>query len=164
MPSTQPTPQDLAFLRRAIALARTAREQGRHPFGSLVADAQGEVIATALNNAVLPNGDPTQHAEMLACAFAAKVAGPAQLAQATLYTSTEPCAMCAGGIYWSGIGRVVYALAETGLLRFTGAHAGNPTLNLPCREVFARGQRSTIVLGPLLEEEAAEVHEGFWDR
>jgi tRNA(Arg) A34 adenosine deaminase TadA len=84
------------------------------------------------------------------------------LGRATLYSSAEPCAMCAGGIYWSGIGRVVYALSEHRLLEITGAHPANPTLSLPCREVFARGQRHIEVLGPLLEDEAAEVHRGFW--
>ena len=70
--------------------------------------------------------------------------------------------MCAGAIYWTGIGRVVYALPETGLLAFTGSHRENPTLDLPCREVFARGQRPVAVSGPFLEEEAAAVHQGFW--
>jgi tRNA(Arg) A34 adenosine deaminase TadA len=157
-----PTSQDLAFLRRAIALAAQARAQGRHPFGSLVVDADGQVIATAINNAVPPAGDPTQHAEMLASACAARKLSPSDLACCTLYTSAEPCAMCAGGIYWTGIGRVVYALAESSLLRLTGAHAENPTLDLPCREVFARGQRPIEVIGPLLEEEAAIVHQRFW--
>jgi tRNA(Arg) A34 adenosine deaminase TadA len=72
--------------------------------------------------------------------------------------------MCAGAIYWTGIGRVVFALAEAGLFQFTGNDAENPTLDLPCREVFARGQRPIEVLGPLLEDEAAVVHEGFWRR
>ena len=70
--------------------------------------------------------------------------------------------MGAGTIYWTGIGRVVFALAETGLLRYTGNDLENPTLDLPCREVFARGRRPTIVAGPLLEEEAGKVHEGSW--
>jgi tRNA(Arg) A34 adenosine deaminase TadA len=70
--------------------------------------------------------------------------------------------MCAGAIYWIGIGRVVFALAETGLLRYTGSHEENPTLDLPCREVFARGQRQIAVAGPFLEDEAGKVHEGFW--
>jgi tRNA(Arg) A34 adenosine deaminase TadA len=158
----EPTAEDLSFLRRAIALARAARDEGRHPFGAIVVDAAGDVIATAMNNSVPPLGGPTQHAEMLACAYAAHDHTPAQLAGATLYTSTEPCAMCAGGIYWCGIGRVVFGLAESGLLRITGANAENPTLDLPCREVFARGQRPIVVLGPLLEDESATVHEGFW--
>jgi tRNA(Arg) A34 adenosine deaminase TadA len=84
------------------------------------------------------------------------------LAGATLYSSAEPCAMCAGAIYWSGIGRVVYALSETRLLGLTGDHPENLTLRLPCREVFARGQRAVEVIGPLLEDEAAAAHAGFW--
>ena len=70
--------------------------------------------------------------------------------------------MCAGGVYWSGIARVVYGLSETRLLSLTGNHLENPTLSLPCREVFSRGTRRIIVLGPLIEDEAAEHHLGFW--
>jgi len=156
--------QDLVFLRRAIELAREARADGRHPFGSLIVNERGETVVESLNNAVRPKGDPTQHAETVACSAAARLLGEAELAKCTLYTSTEPCAMCAGAIYWTGIGRVVFALAETGLLNFTGNDAENPTLDLPCREVFARGQRLIEVVGPLLEDEAAAVHEGFWSR
>ena len=154
--------QDLVFLRQAIELAREARNDGRHPFGSLIVNEHGETIVTARNNAVRPAGDPTQHAEMLACAQAGKLFSESVLAKSSLYTSTEPCAMCAGAIYWTGIGRVVFALAETGLMRYTGSHEQNPTLDLPCREVFARGQKPIVVAGPLLEEEAGKVHEGFW--
>jgi len=156
------TPADEAFLRRAIELAREARAAGRHPFGSLIVDAAGAIVVESRNNAVPPAGDPTQHAELLACAAAAKIRTGAELATCTLFTSTEPCAMCAGAIYWTGIGRVVYALAEKGLLRFTGSHAENPTLDLPCRDVFVHGQRAIVVSGPHLEDEAAVVHEGFW--
>ena len=154
--------EDLKFLRRAIELAREARADGRHPFGALVVNERGEIVVTARNNAVRPKGDPTQHAEMLACAEAAKRLPETALAKCTLYTSTEPCAMCAGAIYWTGIGRVVFALPESGLLRYTGSHEENPTLSLPCREVFARGQKNIAVAGPMLEEEAGQVHEGFW--
>jgi len=156
------TEQDLTFLRQAIELAGAARAHGAHPFGSLIVDEHGQVLVTARNNAVRPNGEPTQHAERLACTKAAKLFSDEVLAKSTLYTSTEPCAMCAGAIYWTGIGRVVYALSEKGLLNFTGNNAENPTLDLPCREVFARGQRPTQVIGPLIEEEAAEVHKDFW--
>jgi tRNA(Arg) A34 adenosine deaminase TadA len=162
MPSDEPSPTDELFLRRAIQLAAEARTAGRHPFGSLIVDANGAVVVEAHNNAVRPPGDATQHAELLACAAVGKLFAPAELAHCTLYTSTEPCAMCAGAIYWTGIGRVVYALAETGLLKFTGGHPENATLDLPCREVFARGQRPTIVAGPFMQQEAGKVHEGFW--
>ncbi len=156
------TETDIAYLREAIALAAKARSMGRHPFGSLIVNEYGEAIAVGLNNAVRPAGDPTQHAEMLACAEAGKRFTDAELVLCTLYTSTEPCAMCAGAIYWTGIGRVVFGLSETALLAMTGSHDQNPTLNLPCREVFAHGQRAIVVEGPLLEDEAARVHKGFW--
>jgi len=162
MSTQEVSEQDLAFLRRAIELAREARSDGRHPFGALIVNEFGETVAAALNNAVRPNGDPTQHAETLACADAAKRLSEAELAKCTLYTSTEPCAMCAGAIYWIGLGRVVFGLSETGLMRYTGSHEENPTLDLPCREVFAKGQKKIAVSGPLLEEEAGAVHEGFW--
>jgi len=154
--------KDLAFLRQAIELAREARSDGRHPFGALIVNEFGETVAAALNNAVKPAGDPTQHAETLACADAAKRLSEPELAKCTLYTSTEPCAMCAGAIYWIGLGRVVFGLSETGLMRYTGSHEENPTLDLPCREVFAKGQKKIAVSGPLLEDEAGVVHEGFW--
>jgi tRNA(Arg) A34 adenosine deaminase TadA len=157
-----PTPADLAFLRRAFVLARAAKAAGNHPFGAVVVDESGRAVAEAGNNSHPPGGDPTQHAELAAAARAARVLSPADLAKATLYTSAEPCCMCAGAIYWCNIGRVVYALSEERLLELTGNHPENPTLALGCRRVFASGQHPVRVLGPLLEDEAAEVHLGFW--
>jgi len=157
-----PTASDLTLLRRAIALSAATRAAGKHPFAALVADANGQVIAEAGNNSLPPDGDPTQHAELRAAQLAARSLSPEELAKATLYTSAEPCAMCSGAIYWCGIGRVVYALSEHNLLLATGDHPENPTFSLPCREVFARGQRKIEVLGPMLEDEAAVVHQDFW--
>ena len=110
--SQLPTEQDLALLRRTIALSEQSRARGRHPFAALVADEHGNVISEAGNNSMPPEGDPTQHAELVAAAKAARLRTPQQLARATLYTSAEPCCMCAGAVYWTGIGRVVYALSE----------------------------------------------------
>ena len=113
-------------------------------------------------NTVTTGHDVTHHAELnlvrLACASIAY----ADLPRHTLYTSCEPCAMCAGAIYWAGIGRVVYALSEEGLLGLTGDHPDNPTLMHPCRQVFAAGSRVTEVTGPLIEDEAAAAHRDFW--
>jgi tRNA(Arg) A34 adenosine deaminase TadA len=152
---------DLRHLRRAIELAGVARASGNHPFGALIVGADGSLLAEA-GNTVAADG-PTGHAESNAVRAVAHI-GTATLAGATLYTSTEPCAMCAGAIYWAGIGRVVYALGEEALRAMTGDDPANPTLDLPCREVFARGQRQTIVEGPSLDGEASEVHRGFWRR
>jgi tRNA(Arg) A34 adenosine deaminase TadA len=156
------TEVDLLHLRRCIVLARQARDAGQHPFGAVIVDENGQVLTEAQNQARPPDGDPTQHAELLAVSRAAKIFPPERLAKATLYTSTEPCCMCAGAIYWANIGRVVYGLSEHGLLMLTGSNEENPTLSLPCREVFARGQRRVEIVGPLLEDEAVKPHEGFW--
>jgi tRNA(Arg) A34 adenosine deaminase TadA len=153
---------DLTYLRRAIGLAARSRAAGNHPFGALVVGADGDVLAEAINRAVPGKGDATGHAELEAVRAASAAHPPEALRAATLYSSAEPCAMCAGAIYWSGIGRVVYGLSEARLLALTGSHPENPTLALPCREVFARGQRATEVAGPLIEDEAAAVHAGFW--
>jgi tRNA(Arg) A34 adenosine deaminase TadA len=157
------TEQDIELLQQAIALSLQARQEGHHPFAALVADQAGRVVAQAGNNSRPPAGDPTQHAELQAAALAARAMAPEALADCTLYTSAEPCCMCAGAIYWCGIGRVVYALSEHSLLALTGSHPENPTFSLPCREVFERGQRRIVVHGPLLEDEAALAHAGFWN-
>jgi len=156
------TEKDMDFLRQAIELARLARADGRHPFGALIVNELGETVVAARNNAVRPKGEPTQHAETVACSEAARLLPESELAKCTLYTSTEPCAMCAGAIYWTGVGRVIYALPETALLEYTGSDEENLTLQLPCREVFAHGRKPIVVAGPFLEEEAGKVHEGFW--
>ena len=156
------TMPDDDLLRRAFDVADRALERGNHPFGAVLAGPDGEVLLEA-ENGYLPDGDMTGHAERLLATAACKTFEPDELAECTLYSSAEPCAMCAGAIYWAGIGRVVYGLSEARLKEITGDHPENPTLSLPCRTVFAAGQRPTEVVGPLLEDEAAELHEGVWD-
>ena len=156
------TATDRAHLRESIRLSSVSRAEGRHPFASLVVSGEGVVVASAGNNSLPPEGDPTQHAELCAVAAAARVLPPQEMTRATLFTSAEPCAMCSGAVYWTGVSRVVYALSEHRLLTLTGDHPENPTFSLPCREVFSRGQREIEVVGPLLEDEAAVAHEGFW--
>lgn len=157
-----PSHRDLGLLRESIALSAESRSRGRHPFGALVADRDGVVIVRAGNDSRPPDGDPTRHAELVAAAMAARRLTPEALAGSTLYSSAEPCCMCAGAIYWCGIGRIVYALSERRLLELTGDHPENPTFSFPCREVLARGQRHVEVMGPLLEREAERPHVGFW--
>ncbi len=148
-------------LRRSFDVARRARTQGNHPFGAILVSASGEVLIET-ENGFLPDRDMTGHAERLLATRASKEIDAKILAGCTLYTSAEPCAMCAGAIYWAGIGRVVFGLSERRLKALTGNHAENPTLDLPCRVVFAAGQRVVEVIGPLLEDEAAALHDGVW--
>ena len=105
------------------------------------------------------------HAEAMLARHAAQNWPADYLWQCTLVTTFEPCAMCAGTSYWAHIGRIVYGAEESALLALTGDHPENPTLSLPCREVFARGQKKIEVIGPVPEvaEEMIATHRGFWE-
>ena len=152
---------DEGHLLRAIELARRSREKGNHPFGSLLVDTSGDVVLEA-ENTVVTGHDVTGHAELNLVRAASKEFDVESLRRSTLYTSTEPCAMCSSAIYWSGIGRVVYALSSEQLVAIVKDDSGSSTLTLSCREVFARGGRNIEVSGPHVGEQAATVHEGFW--
>ena len=155
--------RDERLLRLAIEVSSRSREHGNHPFGAVLADHDGVVLLEA-ENTVVTTGDVTGHAETNLIRSASRTLPREVLARATVYSSTEPCAMCAGAIYWSGVGRLVYAMAESDLLALTGDHPGNPTLDLGCRIVLGSGQRRIEVIGPVLAGEALAVHEDFWAR
>ncbi|MDH6194901.1 tRNA(Arg) A34 adenosine deaminase TadA [Mycobacterium frederiksbergense] len=157
-----PSDADLALLRRTFVLANEAKQSGSAPYGALVADADGNVVVERGNTSALGDGDPTQHAELVASADAWRVLGTDGMNHATLYASTEPCVMCAGAAYWTGIGRVVYGLPVRRLFEFTGDDPKQASFALPCRDILLHGQRAINVVGPLLEDEAAQPHEGFW--
>jgi tRNA(Arg) A34 adenosine deaminase TadA len=153
---------DEAFLRKSFDVARRAHSHGNHPFGALLVSDDARILLES-ENGFLPDRDMTAHAERLLATAASKRYDRAFLGRCSLYASAEPCAMCAGATYWAGIGRVVYALSERRLKAIVGDHVENPTLDLPCRTVFAAGQRLVEVVGPMLEEEAATLHRGVWD-
>jgi tRNA(Arg) A34 adenosine deaminase TadA len=150
---------DIGHLRSTIDIARRARQHGNHPFGALLAGPQGQVLLEA-ENTVVTQADCTGHAETNLMRLASRQFDLEYLLRCTLYTSTEPCPMCAGAIFWGGVGRVVFALGQPAFYNFIGA--GGDGLRLACLEVLAHGQRAVEVLGPALEDEALEVHHGFW--
>lgn len=152
---------DLALLRRTIRLAEESRARGDHPFGALLAGPDGEVLLEAMNTCGT-KGDRTGHAERNLMTEASMKYDADFLSGCTMYTSAEPCAMCAGSVYWTGVGRVVHGMSEAALKALIGPDPENLTMDLPCRDVFAAGQRKIEVVGPLLSEESAVVHEGFW--
>jgi tRNA(Arg) A34 adenosine deaminase TadA len=154
---------DEDFLRRSFDVARRAITHGNHPFAAILVDENRNVLIE-VENGYMPLHDGTGHAERLLATQACTTLSPDVLGKATLYSSAEPCAMCAGAIYWAGIGRLVYGLSEHRLRAVTGNHPENPTLDLPCREVFRSGQRAIEVIGPLLEDEAEALHAGVWNK
>jgi tRNA(Arg) A34 adenosine deaminase TadA len=157
--------RQLQHLRHAHALALDAVARGHHPFAALLVAPDDETVWLAQGNV-----DAVNHAEAVLAREAARLYDAATLWRCTLVTTVEPCAMCAGTQYWAHIGRLVYGLSERSLLALTGDHPENPTLDLPCREVFARGQKAVQVFGPLagadaaLQAELLEPHRQFWRR
>lgn len=138
------TPEDERLLRRAIELAAEARASGNPPFGSLLTDAEGAVIAEERNSS-LSDGDITAHPELKLARWAASELDPAAAATTTMYTSCEPCEMCSGAIARSGLGRVVFALSGEQLA--------------PLKPPAPPG---AVLDGPGLFEDARKVVEGYY--
>jgi tRNA(adenine34) deaminase len=147
---------DTRLLRAAITLSQRARAAGDQPYGAVLADAQGQVLAEAVNTQVT-SADCTAHAEMNLLRDASLRLSRETLARCTVYASGEPCPMCAGAIYWAGIGRVVYALSIETMTALAGDAADE--LALHCRDVLRSGTRVTAVIGPALQVEARRVFE-----
>lgn len=152
--------QDQDFIRRAIELADQARSKSNFPFGALLV-LDGVIILEAQNTTVTDR-DRTRHAELNLVSTAGPKFSHAELSKATLYTSTEPCAMCAGAIYWAGVRKLVYGLSEKTLHKIVGSGQKDGHLGVPCRLILE--QHGVEITGPLLEDEAARVHEGFWQQ
>ena len=162
MPPGQPFMTDAQVqrhLRAANAIAQRALDAGHHPFGALLVAPDGETVWLEQGNV-----STVRHAESELAREAATRWDADTLWRCTLVTTVEPCAMCAGTQYWAHIGRLVYGLSERDLLTITGNHAENPTLDLPCRDVFARGQKALQIIGPVegLRDEIAALHRAFW--
>ena len=154
------TPEQIQHhLRRANQVPQRAMANGHHPFGALLVAPDGNTVLAEQCNV-----DTVNHAESVLARTAALNYSADYLWQCTLVTTFEPCAMCAATAYWANIGRVVYGASEEALLELTGNHAENPTLNLPCRQVFASGQKAIQIMGPVPEllAELLEPHASFW--
>lgn len=159
-----PTPvndADGTYLRQAIAWSCTARARGNRPFGAVVIGVKGELLAEAYCNTT-ETGDCTGHAETNAVRQLSPKVSRETLAQATLYSSAEPCVMCAGAIFWSGIGRVVFGIDAVRLREFRGERPEQRDAELSCRDVFAASPHPIECIGPALIEEASAPHVGFW--
>jgi tRNA(Arg) A34 adenosine deaminase TadA len=151
--------QILKHLRHANRIAQQAIEQGHHPFGAILVAPDQETVLLEQGNL-----DTVNHAEATLIRTAYTCFEPEYLWDCTLYSTAEPCVMCAGTLYWANIGRLVYGISERRLLELTGNHVQNPTLDIPCRYVFEHGQKQIQVWGAIAEVEAeiASLHQGFW--
>jgi tRNA(Arg) A34 adenosine deaminase TadA len=143
------------LIQRCYALARKAIAHGNHPFGALLWK-KGKILMEA-ENTVVTQMDVTGHAELNLVRMASKRVDPEDLTGSTLYTSTEPCIMCQGAIYWAGIPRIVYGVAGSSLAALQSA-----TWYVPSRDNYRRMCAAIEVSGPTLETEGMEIHEQFW--
>ncbi|MEP6657281.1 MAG: nucleoside deaminase [Betaproteobacteria bacterium] len=148
------TATDLRLLRAAIAVSARARAHGNEPYGAVLADADGNMRLDAENTQVTGR-DCTGHAELNLMRAASRDFDRDELARCTVYASGEPCPMCAGAIYWGGVGRVVFALDAATMVTLAGEAADE--IDLRCAAVLAHGTRAVVVTGPALEDEARQV-------
>ncbi len=132
---------DRRLIRRCFEIARSAAAHGNHPFGSLIA--RGEEVLLEIENAVVTENDVTLHAETRLVSHAARRFPPDVLAEATLYTSTEPCLMCCGAIHWAGIRRLVYSAGAPAM----AAVLGEPYHGIPAQEALTRMAPGAVVIG-----------------
>lgn len=155
---------EIKLLKRSIEISKEAKEAGNHPFGCLLADKDGNILMEQGNTENDGICDCTGHAETQLMKRATLRYSKEQMKEFSLYSCAEPCAMCSGAMYWGNLGKLYYAARESELKKVTGDDPRNPTLDLPCRAVFARGQKDIEVFGPFveLEESFFELHRGYW--
>ncbi|MGF6935232.1 tRNA(Arg) A34 adenosine deaminase TadA [Paraburkholderia sp. UCT70] len=153
--------QIVRHLRHASVIAERAMLLGRHPFGAILVGPDQESVLIEQGNV-----DSVNHAEAVLARIAALNFTPQFLWGCTLYTTVEPCCMCAGTAYWANIGRVVFAMTEERLLQATGNHAENSTMSVSSRYVFDHCQKRIELVGPVaeVEEEVMQVQRRFWGR
>jgi tRNA(Arg) A34 adenosine deaminase TadA len=151
------TEKDDGFMRRAIALSRIGMDEGAGPpFGALIVR-NGAIIAEGYNLSFQTN-DPTSHAEIVAIRRACEAIGSGTLTDCTLYTSAEPCPMCLGAIYWSGLAKVYY-----GNDCATVAAAGFDDRRLYHEMSLPASERS-LPMVQRLDDEARQAFEAWHDR
>ena len=150
--------QMIAHLRAANDVAREAAAHGHHPFGAVLVGPDGQILMRQGNLDVVRHAE-TELARRAAAAYRADT-----LWQCTLVTTFEPCAMCAGTLYWANIGALVYGADEARLAALTGTSQENPTMALPSRTVLSSGQKQIAVHGPFpeIEDELIAPHRDFW--
>lgn len=150
----------ISYIRAANAVAQDAAIHGHHPFGAVLVGPNGSILMRQGNISTV------RHAETELARRAAEAYPREYLWTCTLVSTGEPCAMCAGTLYWANIGRLIYGYEESKLLALTGDNPENPTMSLPARVVLSSGQKKIDLQGPFpeLEEELLAPHREFWKR
>jgi tRNA(Arg) A34 adenosine deaminase TadA len=146
------TLDDTTAMQLAIAASRHALAAGNGPYGAVLLSAQGELLHEAGNRQVT-DADCTAHAEVVLVREAQARLGADALRGGSVFASGEPCAMCAGALFWAGVRRIVYGASNPLMAELLGGEL----LPVRCAEVLAGAQPAVQVDGPWLEDAAAKV-------
>ena len=138
-------------MREAFELAREAAARGDEPFGSVLV--RDDAVVMRASNRINTADDVRRHPELHLAHRACRDMAPTERAETVMYTSTEPCPMCAGGMRSAGFARVVYSVNGDEIGEFTGEGS-------PVRAATILGDR-TSVHGPVLNAEGRTIHEAF---
>ncbi|TKA81759.1 hypothetical protein B0A55_01140 [Friedmanniomyces simplex] len=162
-PERSPAPsraQTESAIEACLVVQRRGVQMGKQPFAAVLVSPDNETVLLSHSNL-----DHVNHAESSLARLASSHYTQEYLWQCTLYTTWEPCAMCAATIYWANIGRVIYAASEEQLAELTGqGNEKNMTMAMPCRKVLEGSQKDVEILGPLerLDRKVMEESDGYW--
>lgn len=145
-----------AHMHRALELAREAAARGDEPFGSLLVSADDDRVVMEERNAVNTGNDIARHPELTLARRAAAERDDA--GDLVMYTSTEPCAMCSGGIYIAGLRAVVYSVSAERAAEL----AGGGGLVVPAADILERGRDAVELVGGILQDEGEGIHREHW--
>lgn len=140
-----------SHLRRAFELAREAADRGDRPFGSVLV--RDDTVVMIDSNREVTEDDIRRHAELNLAHRACRELDPDERAETVMYTSTEPCPMCAGGMARAGFGRVVYSVGSDEVAEFMGIE---PLMG--SAEIL---NGVSDIVGPVLNDEGRQIHEEF---
>jgi tRNA(Arg) A34 adenosine deaminase TadA len=151
------TMDDAKYMRLAIATAQRSAAKGNLPFGCVLVNKEGRVLARG-ENTIVTSGDCLGHAEVNLIRRVSKKFTHDYLGTCTIYTTDEPCPMCTAAIFWSGIGKLVFGMSKKSYYDLVGRNNPNYVFEMPCRDLLEKGGRQVAVEGPLMEEEVAFLH------
>ncbi|WP_324665314.1 nucleoside deaminase [Haloarcula sediminis] len=140
-----------AHMQTAFELAREAAARGDEPFGSVLV--RDDAVVMTDSNRVHTAADIRRHPELQLAHRACEAYAPEERAEMAMYTSTEPCPMCAGGMERAGFGRVVYSVGSDEVAALTGVEPA-----VSASEIL---DGTTDVVGPVLPDDGRQVHREF---
>jgi len=141
------------FMQMAIDTALKGIKKGRGPFGACITDLDGKLVSCAANSVIL-TPSPTRHAEVCAIDAACKKLKTHMLGRHIIYTTTEPCLMCRGAIYWAQIPVIVYGTNQN-----DARALGFDELNISDAQFLRIGKRKTAIIRGFMRKEAKGI---FW--